>query len=431
MSLQTIKLAMVMLLASIDVVSIQAQDTVTIVGQMVDRNHVTSNVTQRIITKQRRTTSQGDPSARLSYKLGAVPKLWAVPLAESLMARYPDYRTAYWKEYTYVQGYAFEALLRLYHLTGDARYLRYIRQYIDHFVDKDGHYKGGALTNLDNFMTGSTICNLYHETGEERYKKAAKEIYRHVATYPRSDGQFWHSNKVPNMWVDGVFMMQMFLIRYSQWIDQGGEPLGLACENVIAAARHLQRPDGLMLHAWTTQPEKTKWANAKGLSNEAWSEGMGWYALVVPELLAVLPKNHPAYRQIKDIYRKLVAGLVHYQDGITGGWWQIVDKGTHPLNFIDPSGTAMFIYSIQRGLDLHLLNGKAYQSAAERGYACLRQFLWINAHGLVDVYGGCDGINIRPNFIKYVTTPRLVNAKETVIGLLWAGIIMEKDYIKD
>ena len=64
-----------------------------------------------------------------------------------------------------------------------------------------------------------------------------------------------------------------------------------------------------MLHAWTTEPSKVEWANSEGLSPEVWSEGMGWYSLVVPELLAVLPESHPDYGEIKSIYLKMAKGL--------------------------------------------------------------------------------------------------------------------------
>ena len=104
--------------------------------------------------------------------------------------RYPDYRMAYWKDYTYVQGYMFEAMDRLGQLTGDSRYLEYIKKYMDHFVDEAGNYKGGGLTNLDNFMTGSAFCTLYGRTGDEKYKKAVLQILKAVDHYPSSDGQF-------------------------------------------------------------------------------------------------------------------------------------------------------------------------------------------------------------------------------------------------
>ena len=404
-----------------------AQNTVRMTGYTTTPDGITMRVTQDVTTRQRRTTSQGDPEARLEYTPGDAPARLAVPLARSVMARYPDYRKAYWKDYTYVQGYMFEAMDRLGQLTGDSTYTAYIKDYIDHFVDEDGNYKGGALTNLDNFMTGSAFCTLYARTGDERYRKAALQILEGVKDYPSSDGQFWHGNKSPNMWVDGVFMMQMFLIRCAQLVGEKDYCLDVACRNIKAAAKHLQRPDGLMIHAWTTEPEKAAWANAEGLSPEVWSEGMGWYSLVVPELLAVLPESHPDYKDIKDIYLKMSEGLRKYQDKNTGGWYMVVDKGSNPLNFIDPSGTAMFVYSIRRGIDLGLLKEKDYGQVAKRGYEALHPFVRVNGQGLLDVIGACDGVTIKNDFVTYVTLDKVLNAKEAVGGVLWAAVIMEKD----
>lgn len=375
----------------------------------------------------RRGTSQGDMSARLNYKPGSILSELAVPLAETVMARYPDFRTAYWKDYTYVQGYMFEAMDRLGQLTGNDKYTQYIKMYMDYFVDEEGNYQGGALTNLDNFMTGSAFCTLYKRTGNERYKKAALQILEAVADYPQTDGQFWHGNKSPNMWVDGVFMMQMFLIRCAQYVGEADYCLDIACRNVLAAARHLQRSNGLLLHAWTTQSEKVKWADKRtGLSPEVWSEGMGWYALVVPELLAVLPEEHAHYDEVLSVYRRMIKGLKQTQDVNTGGWFMVVDKKENPLNFIDPSGTAMFVYSIQRGIDLGLLDSKEYAPVAKRGYQCLFSFVRVNDRGLLDVIGACDGVTVKPDFYTYVTLDKVLNAKEAVAGILWAAVVMEK-----
>ncbi len=417
-------------LAALQTVFVQAQNTVSTTGYVTNENNVTMMVTQQVTTRLRRTTSQGDPAAKLNYVPGAAPEMLAVPLAETIMARYPDYRTAYWKDYTYVQGYMFEAMDRLRLLTGDEKYTRYMKQYIDHFMDSEGNYKGGALNNLDNFMTGSAFCTLYKRTGDERYKKAALQILKAVADYPSSDGQFWHGNKSPNMWIDGVFMMQMFLIRCAQYVGETDYCLDIACRNILSAARHLQRPDGLLLHAWTTEPEKAIWADKQtGLSPEVWSEGMGWYTLVVPELLAILPKTHAHYNDVLNVYQKMVKGLKNVQDANTGGWFMVVDKGTNPLNFIDPSGTAMFVYAIQRGIDLGLLKEKEYASVARRGYESLYPFVRVNNQGLLDVIGACDGVTIKKDFVAYVTVNKILNAKEAVAGVLWAAVIMEKDKI--
>lgn len=429
--MRTRKVLLLFSLGSMSLLSLSAQNNrVTAVhatGTTVE-DGVTMLVTQETTTRYRRTTSQGVPDAQLGYTPGATPENLALPLAETVMARYPDYRMAYWKDYTYVQGYMFEAMDRLGQLTHDAKYLEYIREYIDHFIDDDGNYKGGGLTNLDNFMTGSAFCTLYARSGRGKYKKAALQILEAVNDYPNSDGQFWHGNQNPNMWIDGVFMMQMFLIRCGQYVGETDYCYDTACRNIIAAARHLQRPDGLVLHAWTTEPEKVAWADKQtGISPEVWSEGMGWYALAVPELLAVLPKTHPDYNNVLDIYMKMCKGLKATQDKVTGGWFMVVDKGDNPLNFIDPSGTAMFVYSLRRGVDLGLLRQKEFMPVADRGYQSLRSFIQVNERGLLDVIGACDGVVVKKNFIEYVTVPKILNAKEAVAGILWAAVIMESD----
>ena len=393
-------------------------------------NGVTFSVSEETTTRYRRVTSQGDPNAKLDYLPGSTPALYSTAIAHSVIARYPDYRKAYWKDYTYVHGYMFDAMDRLGELTGDKRYLEYIKTYIDYFIDNEGNYKGDELTNLDNFITGSTYCTLYKRTGEEKYKKAALQILAAVAEYPSSDGQFWHDNRSPNMWIDGVFMMQMFLIRCGQYVGQTDYCYDIACRNIIAAAKHLQRDDGLMIHAWTTEPQNAVWADKQtGLSSEVWSEGMGWYTLVVPELLAVLPKTHKDYNAILKIYTDMSKGIKNYQDKQTGGWFFIVDKASNPLNFIDASGTAMFLYSIQRGINLGILKEREYGQVAQKGYEALKPFLIVNNNGLIDLVGACDGVPIKRDFNEYVLHVKILNAKEAVAGVLWAAVIMEEAQI--
>ncbi|MDP4274377.1 MAG: glycoside hydrolase family 88 protein [Bacteroidota bacterium] len=380
-------------------------------------------------TKPRRGTSQGVANAHLDYKPGSTPESWSKATAESVMARYPDYRDAYWKPWSYVHGYMFHGFEMLYKSTGDRKYLDFIKTYIDKFVDDKGNFHGDNLNSLDNLMTGSSIVALYEYTGDERYKKAAMQFRKVFDTYPRSnDGQFWHGMKTPDMWIDGIFMGQMFLIRYGQVIGDKEYCIDEAARQIKVFARHCEKDgSGLYLHAWTENPAATKWADPKtGLSPEVWSEGLGWYALVVSELLAVMPESHPQYASVLDIYKRMMAGLKKNQDPVSGGWFMIVDKGNQPGNWIDPSGTSMFVYSIQKGIDIGVLDKKEYENVARRGFESLLTFAAINEKGLVDVHGGGDGISVKNNYAAYVNYPRMVNAKETLAGFLWASAIMEK-----
>ena len=54
----------------------------------------------------------------------------------------------------------------------------------------------------------------------------------------------------------------------------------------------------------------------------------------------------------------------------------------------------MFVYSIQRGIELGLLDKSEYGPVASRGYRALLTFARVNEHGLVDLDGGADGVCI-------------------------------------
>lgn len=383
------------------------------------------------------------PGAHLDYAPGKAPRLWSVAAADTIMARWPDYSQAYWNSWTYVHGYAFHGFDMLYRATGDKKYFDYTKRFIDQFVDEQGDFRAvvnikgktnrPSFNNLDNMMTGNTLVMLYEYTKDERYKKAATQIRRALDDYPRNnDGGFWHGRSLPGqMWIDGIFMGQMFLMRYGKSIGDSEYCWDEVTRQITVYAKRAQRGDsGLYLHGVyeAGHGEKIpKWPDAKtGLSPEVWSEGLGWYALVVAEALADLPKNHPKRAEVEDIFRRLAAGLKRTQDPKSGCWFQVVDKGDQPDNWTDTSGSAMFTYAIQRGIELGLLDKTEYASIVARGYAGITANAKINDRGLLDISSACDGVGVQVSYEKYINYKQSLNAKEAFVGFLWATAIVEK-----
>jgi unsaturated rhamnogalacturonyl hydrolase len=387
------------------------------------------------------------PDAHLQYAPGKAPKFWSVATAETIMARWPDYTKAYFNSWTYVNGYAFCAFERLGRDTGDSRYIDYIKRYVDQFIDEQGNFhsvtnnKGQlrslSFNNLDNMMTGNSVVMLYERTRDERYRKAADKIRRALDDYPRNgDGGFWHARSLPGqMWIDGIFMGQMFLTRYGQSIGDADYCWNEATKQMTVYAKRAERDHtGLFVHGVyePSHGEKPcRWADPKtGLSPEVWSEGLGWYALVMAETLANLPKNHARRPEMEDIFRRLAAGLKRTQDPKSGRWFQVVDKGERPDNWTDTSGSAMFTYALARGSELGLLDQKEFAPIVAAGYKGITAFARINERGLVDIYQACDGVGVQTNYDRYIHYKQSVNAKEAVVGFLWATEIVEHPRLK-
>jgi unsaturated rhamnogalacturonyl hydrolase len=383
------------------------------------------------------------PDAHLTYPPGKAPKFWSIATAETIMARWPDYLKAYFNSWTYVNGYALCGFDMLYRATGDKKYFDYTKRYIDQFIDENGNFHGVAnakgqtrdigFTNLDNVMTGNTVVMLYEYTKDERYKKAAETIRRALDDYPRNnDGGFWHARGMQGqMWIDGIFMGQMFLTRYGKTIGDTEYCWDEATKQMTVYAKRAQRGDtGLYLHG-LYEPghgdKECRWADPKtGLSPEVWSEGLGWYALIVVETLADLPKDHPKRAEMEDIFRRLAAGLKRTQDPKSGRWFQVVDKGDRPENWTDTSGSAMFTYTIQKGIELGLIDKKEYGPVVEKGYKGIIENAKINDKGLVDIYSACDGVSVQTSYDRYINYKKNINAKEAIAGFLWATAIVER-----
>ena len=370
------------------------------------------------------------------------PKSWAVATADTIMQRNAGADRGTLGGWTYWKGYSLYGFEMLWRSTGDPQYRDFMQRQVDPFIDEQGNLKSVRFGWLDNTMLGNIVVALYEQTHDERYRTAATQIRQYFDRHPRnSDGGFWHADQLPGeMWIDGVFMGQMFLIRYGQSIGDRGYCYAEAARQITTFARHARKGDtGLFYHAWAENPETAavwpkrtvKWADPKtGLSPEVWSEGLGWYALVVAETLATLPADHPQHAEIVAIFRDLAAGLKRTQDPKTGCWFQVVDKGDQPGNWTDNSGSAMFTYAIQRGIDLQLLNAKEYGPVAARSYRGIVANAKINAEGLVDVYSACDGVCVQASYADYVNYKQRVNAKEAVAGFLWATAIIERPMLE-
>ena len=383
------------------------------------------------------------PDARLDYAPGKAPKFWSVATAETIMARWPDYNRAYHASWTYVHGYTLYGFDMLYRATGDKRYYDFIKRYIDKHIDENGDFRvvvdgrgrerATSFGNQDNMMTGNTLVMLYEYTKDERYKKAATTIRRALDGYPRnSNGGLWHSRGMNGQWwIDGIFMSQMFLTRYGKSIGDTQYCWDEATLQLGAYARSAQRDDtGLYVHGIYEAGHGGKvpnWADPNGgPSPEVWSEGLGWYALVLVETLADLPKDHARRAEMEDIFRRLAAGLRRTQDVKSGRWFQVVDKGDRPDNWTDTSGSAMFTYTIRKGIEIGLLDKAEYAPVVEKGYQGIVANAKINDRGLVDIYSACDGLGVQASYDRYINYKQSINAKEAVAGFLWATAIVER-----
>lgn len=149
-----------------------------------------------------------------------------------------------------------------------------------------------------------------------------------------------------------------------------------------------------------------------------WSRANGWAIWAVTEILARLPKDHPGYNPLLNHYKNHVRSLARLQNE-KGFWYNVLDV---PASGNETSGTAIFVMAIARGINHGWLDKNEFEETARKGWKALRSV--IEPDGTV--HGICMGTMCSEDVNYYLTRPILDNDSHGLLGLIAAGIEMQK-----
>ena len=273
--------------------------------------------------------------------------------------------------WNYIDGCMIKAVLEMYSITGDKKYLDFADHFIDYRVREDGTIDGYNVEelNIDNVNAGKTLFELYDLTGKEKYRKAIDLVYSQVQKMPRTkEGNFWHKNIYPNqVWLDGLYMCQPFYMEYETRFNDKKNYQDIYGQffNVVKHMRDTET--GLYYHAYDSSREMFWCDKVTGLSQHFWLRALGWYSMA---LLDTLDKADPSdaepYEKMKEIFRDLIDSLLKYQDE-SGMWYQIVNLGGMDKNYLETSGSAILSYAILKGVRLGFLP-QSYEAYGEKAF---------------------------------------------------------------
>lgn len=343
-----------------------------------------------------------------------IPVKWSELTARNFIKRVPDADSIHmvWDKnhFSWQAGYVMFAMEKIWKSTGDSAYFNYIKKYVDDQVDDEGNVPPFEDDKLDNFLPGYAIIFMYEQTGEEKYRIAAKKIRDGFNDYPRnSNGLFWHGEWSTNQsWIDGVFMGQIFLARYGSVIGDSEYAFKEVVKQMTLIVEKCGQDDGLIMHGWD-ESKKANWADkTTGRAPAVWSEGLGWYAALIADVFDYLPKDHSGYPKLVNIRKNLCEGIKNNQDPKTGMWCQVVDKCGAPDNWNETSGTGMFIYLLQKSIDKGYISAEEYSPIVKKAYEGMVKKAQYNDEGFIDLLD-CSSIGIVEDYDAYINSPKEVS----------------------
>ncbi|KAJ0114470.1 hypothetical protein J7T55_010860 [Diaporthe amygdali] len=203
-----------------------------------------------------------------------------------------------------------------------------------------------------------------------------------------------------------------------------------------------QNSTGLTAHGYDAS-KTAVWANnSTGSSPYAWGRALGWYLTGLVNAWEVLTAEGGGcagsgaggcadlLAAIRSQATTLMTNLVQYADEETGVWWQLPAFPGREGNFLESSSTALYIFSILKGLRLGLVEDN--QPLAD---VALRAYDYTANEFVVDYGNGTLGwngtvivcsLNSTATYDYYTGRPVVFNAPLGEAAFVWASLEVER-----
>jgi unsaturated rhamnogalacturonyl hydrolase len=362
---------------------------------------------------------------------------WSVRMANTVMARsdslihYLNPERITWQYDIAFLGQAIDKLGDI-----DPKYSKYMEDYINHFIKADGTVLDYNIEeyNLDRINPAKNIITLYKRTGDPSYQKALDQFVKQMKTHPKTrSGGYWHKKIYPwQMWLDGIYMACPFLAQYAkefnvpEWFDIVAHQVKLIYSKTCTSGT------GLLVHAWDESKEQ-KWCDPKtGKSKYPWSRALGWYTMAIVDILDYYPENHPDRDSLILVLQKTCEALMKVRDPKTGLWYQVLDQGDREGNYIEGSGSAMYVYVFAKGANKGYLDQKYLIIANEAFDDLVKQLITVEPNGLLTMRNICGSCGLGGNpyrdgsYEYYIHEKRIDNDPKGVAPFILAALELGK-----
>ena len=268
------------------------------------------------------------------------------------------------------------------------------------------------LLHVDYTVFGALPLEIYLASGDRRAREMGLRYAEVQWAEPREDDRlshyddrtfaerldWWRRGYSPQtrLWIDDTYMIS-FLQTQAWRVDGDRRHLDLAAAEMAMYLEKIQLANGLFYHA----PDVPY----------AWARGNGWMAAGMALLLSCLPEDNPHWTAIRDAYLRMMSTLRRFQrsDGL---WGQLVDE---PDSWGETSGSAMFAFAFQEGINQGLLPADPYEACVRRAYAALV--------ARMDEYGNisdvCEGTGKKNDHAYYLARGRVNGDPHGQAPMLW------------
>ena len=330
-------------------------------------------------------------------------------------------------KWNYIDGCMIKAVLQMYAISKDEKYLKFADDFIDYRVFEDGTIDGYNVgeKNIDNVNAGKTLFELYDLTGKEKYRKAIDLVYSQIEIMPRcKSGNFWHKDIYPNqVWLDGMYMGQPFYLEYETRFNNRKNYDDIFSQFKFVIENMRNPLNGLYFHAMDTSREAFWCDKVTGLSQLSWLRAIGWYSMALLDSLEIVDNSDHKFdaevKMLQDAFVDLINSMIKYQDE-SGMWYQIVNYGGMDKNYLETSGSSIMAYALLKGVRLGILPESYVEYAKKAIDGICDKYLKTKegemSLGGICLVAGLGGKDRRPGTYDYYMSEPIVEDDAKGVG---------------
>lgn len=339
--------------------------------------------------------------------------------------------------WNYIDGCMMTSLIELYKLTGEKKYIDFVKKFTDYYVHDDGSILGYEPEHYstDDVCESKILFDLDEIFNDPKYKKAIDLTFSQVKNQPRTkEGNFWHKKIYPNqVWLDGFYMIQPFYTRYQT--KYGGKDYHDIISQYKNARKYIYDEKAKLYHHGWDSSKKMFWADpVTGCSKEYWLRALGWFMVSLIDVYGYMSEEmYDEYHTIKELFKEIVDDVLAYQDNETKMFWQVVDQPGRKGNYLETSGSSMIAYAILKGVRLEALP-KRYQKIGMEIFEGISKKYLTDNNGDLNLGGICLVAGLGPEkdlrrdgtFEYYISEPIVENDAKGVGPFIMAYTEMKR-----
>ncbi|MDE6070161.1 MAG: glycoside hydrolase family 88 protein, partial [Alistipes sp.] len=240
------------------------------------------------------------------------------------------------------------------------------------------------------------------------------------------------SRRQRQMWIRDRYMAEPFYAEYIVRKMSGSERFDELKADVVrqftTVADHTYDPaTGLYRHACDVAREQFWCDKTTGQTPHAWGRAMGWYVMAIVETLQYLGVDETTQPMV-DMLRHIYEVLPAFADPATGMWYQVLDQPGREGNYLEATGSIMFVYAMLKGVRLGYLPADLKPEAMRLYERFVERFVRENGDGTVSIVDCCavaglGGKDRRDgSFDYYISEPIIDNDCKGVGPFVWASM---------